>query len=117
IYPSLTGIGQSGGGGAAGTTNRTILNRVWGDATSTGPGTGWVRYDATLGVVPLDPTTEYATSFTTGASSNNVKLAAPVTGIDTATTVNSLIVGAGGGVTGTGTLTLSSGNLMTVGGA
>jgi autotransporter-associated beta strand protein len=120
--PTLTG-----GGGAIGTTTTSILPYAIGDNgelqgtyyVTSGLGTDFVTYGAN-GVQLL---TTYASTITSGASAlNNVKVTdTSATGINAATTINSLIlnsVAAAAGspgtssVDGTGTLTLNSGALM-----
>ncbi|MBS0660945.1 MAG: autotransporter-associated beta strand repeat-containing protein [Verrucomicrobia bacterium] len=107
-----------GGGGAAGTSTRSILPWAVGDGSNFGAspsnGTGFVTYDLVTGVRLLNPTTEYNVSnnFNTAGASDNVRLTAAPTGPSTARTVNSLFVATSGlTLSGSQPLTLSSGAL------
>lgn len=113
VFGSGAIVASTGGGGGAGTTNRTILTGIYGDSSASGSGSGWVRYDSTLGYVLLNPSTEYASSFV--ASTSNAALTSAITGLDSPTSVNSLILRGGGSVAGAGTLAITSGNLMSTG--
>ncbi len=96
----------SGGGGAVGTTNQSILPWAFQPATSS-----YLTYGAD-GLRPL-ATSEYATSLISAGPTDNVRS----TGADmlvATTTVNSLVV-TGGNVTGAFDLTLDSGGLSITG--
>ena len=112
-----------GGSGGAGTSTVKIVAGAYGDISSSGTGTGLVTYDATYGVRLLNTATEYASTITDGQSQlDNIRVVG-ATGANTSvtvnspTTINSLSLvqggtagtGAGVNVTGTGTLTVSSG--------
>jgi fibronectin-binding autotransporter adhesin len=83
---------------------------------------GFLTYDSTVvngAVVGLRPlmASEYATSFTVGASTtNNINLTSTVTGVNSATTVGSLLIGGGGGLSGSAALTVSSGAVLAANG-
>lgn len=101
-----------GGGGAAGSTNISILPWAVGNTTATGlNNSSFVTFDATNGLRPL-ATAEYAT-LTSGESDNNNTRLTAATAISAATTVNSVLVaGAGTLLSGTGGLNITSGALM-----
>ncbi|MDR3404152.1 MAG: autotransporter-associated beta strand repeat-containing protein [Chthoniobacter sp.] len=118
-----------GGGGSIGTATTSILPFAIGDNgtyqgslyLTSGLGTDFVTYGQTTASVQL--LTTYASTITSGASAlNNVKVTdTSVAGINTATTINSLIlnstsanVGSPGAssVDGTGTLTINSGAIL-----
>ena len=110
-----------GAGGGAGTTTISILPTVIGDASPTGNGSDLVTYDATKGIRLLDTAAgEYKTSITDGQTQlDNVKLTATVGLSAPNTTINSLLLGLGGGVNASGgnpALTLNSGAILSVGG-
>jgi autotransporter-associated beta strand protein len=100
-----------GGGGAAGSTNISIIPFALGGTTTADTGSTFVTYDATNGIRPLNTSTEYNTSTTPGswASTDNVRPSgtAALTGN---TTVNSMYLNAVS-LTGTSTLTITSGAL------
>ncbi len=99
-----------GGGGPAGSQNISIIQGAVGGVVSTSAGTDMVTYGAT-GVRPLSlAALEYRTTLGAGAATDNVRLAAAtVTAADE--TMNSLVIAAGA-LTGTNTLTLTSGMLI-----
>ncbi len=108
-----------GGTGANG-TDLGILVGVYGDASSSGKGTGLMTYDAANGVRLLDTTTEYTAAIADGQTQlDNVRLvgnsgSAFVNTITTDTTINSLsfattTAGSTLTVDGTGKLILNSG--------
>ncbi len=102
--------------GPAGTPTVGILTGVIGDQSATGNGTDFVTMDPILGVRLLN-STEYATSIASGATVlNNVALTSQA-GISAPTSINSLKVQGGGGVSGTGVLTLNAGAILSTGGA
>jgi autotransporter-associated beta strand protein len=120
--PTLTG-----GGGAIGSTTTSILPYAIGDSgdyqntfyLTSGLGTDFVTYNGTS----VQLLTTYASTITSGASAlNNVKVTdTGITGINAATTINSLILTSAtatagltgaSSVDGTGTLTLNSGALL-----
>jgi fibronectin-binding autotransporter adhesin len=106
-----------GAGGGAGTTTISILPYVVGDHATGGSGTDFVTYTAN-GVRLLNAGAgEYKTSITDGQTQlDNVKLTGGAS-LSSATTINSLLLGAGGGVSGSATLNLNSGGILAVGGA
>jgi fibronectin-binding autotransporter adhesin len=117
-----------GGGGAAGTTTISVMANGFGhfnngvsSTTWFGGGNSLATYDATAGVRPLNTTTEYATTINSGSSTqNNVRLIAPLTGIDADTTINALVLDRTnsttyGQVSGTGTLRVTSGLVLVTG--
>lgn len=105
-----------GGSGAAGATNRGIMSLVVADPTPTGAGSSFATYDAVNGVTPLDLNTEYAVSVVSGSSSDdNVRATGAIAALDDATTINSLLIDTGGSVAGAGTLTVSSGSILSNG--
>ncbi len=103
-----------GGGGAAGSTTISILPWAVGATTynSTAP-TTFLTYTAANGFRPLDTATEFAGAFG-GNTTDNVRLTATTdTVISGDATVNSLILsGQGGSISGTGTLTVTSGAIL-----
>ena len=102
-----------GGGGAAGTTTISIAPWLIGGTTIADNGSTFVTYTAANGLRPLDTATEFATAFG-GNATDNVRLTAVTdTAIVGDATVNSLILtGQGGSISGTGTLTVSSGAIL-----
>jgi autotransporter-associated beta strand protein len=108
-----------GGGGNAGTANRSILRGTIGDATNGGFGQGFVTYDSRFGVQILNNATEYSSTIVDGAAStNNIRLAASSVNLTTATTVNSLLLTGNSSVTVTGSpnLTVTAGTVASIGG-
>ncbi|MEO6477601.1 autotransporter-associated beta strand repeat-containing protein [Luteolibacter sp.] len=121
-----------GGGGSLASTTTSILPYAIGDNgylqgttnLTSGLGTDFVSYNPTGGTgAGVQLLTTYANTITSGVSAlNNVKITdTSATGINAATTINSLILnsataasGSPGttGVDGTGTLTINSGALM-----
>ncbi len=96
-----------GGGGAAGSTKISIMPWAVGGTSSSDTGTTFVTYTAANGIRPLDIATEFASEFSD--ATDNVRLTTP-TVLDTDATANSLILGdAGATLSGTGTLTVTSG--------
>ena len=117
-----------GGGGGPGTSTISVMPYAFGhfnNGTSSttwfGGGNSLVTYDVNFGVRPLNSTTEYATTIISGtASLNNVRLIAPLTGIDADTTINALVLdrtnaSTYGQVAGTGILRISSGLVLAAG--
>lgn len=108
--PVLAGIGGVG-------PLTSIVRGSFGDTTPGGNGTGWLAYHPVAGLRLLGPT-EYDPTFANGSTSLvNVRTTANVSGIDAATTINSLILSGGHAVSGTGTLTLNSGMVASLGGS
>jgi autotransporter-associated beta strand protein len=102
--PTLTG-----GGTDSGTTKRIIRHAI-GDTSADGTGSGFVTYDGTLGVRLLT-SGEYSSSL---AANANVLLTANASN-GSALTVNSLRLAGGVTLSGTGGLTLSSGDIHSFG--
>ncbi len=120
-------------GGGQGTPQVSVLYRTYADDSSTGLGKGFVTYQPTGSVgnsgdqvpetdvgVRLLTASEYATTIADGAGAvlstiANTKLASAVSGINSATQVNSLVLDQGGSVAGSGTLTVYSGLIMSTG--
>ncbi|MGC3967759.1 MAG: autotransporter-associated beta strand repeat-containing protein [Pirellulales bacterium] len=99
-----------GGGGAAGTTSISILPWAVGGLSSTSLGTEFVTYGAD-GIRPL-ASVEYTSTIPAGAiSTQNYKITS-LNSLSVPTTINALVVGTGGGTSGTGSLTISSGALL-----
>ncbi len=117
-FTSLSG-GLVGGGGAAGTKTISILPYAYGD-TGTGDGNTFVTNNvpAGTGIRPLNVTTEFVGSLAaSGSATDNVRLTAGET-LGAAKTVNALLADTAGGAVllgGAGTLTLTSGALLTTG--
>lgn len=90
-----------GGGGADGTTNRSIIPFVFGNNTGTAPeannGAGvasFVAYSAANGMDPLDLTTEYAQGLAGAGATDNVRLTSATTNsASSGQTINSLLLG------------------------
>ncbi|MHA3770403.1 beta strand repeat-containing protein [Verrucomicrobiota bacterium sgz303538] len=95
-----------GGGGNAGTTHISIIPWAVGGTSTSDVGSTFVTYTADNGIRPLDTTTEFATAF--GNATDNVRLTTS-TAIDNATTANSLLLNVGVTLSGSGTLTVTSG--------
>jgi autotransporter-associated beta strand protein len=103
-----------GGGGAAGSTNISILPFAAGNVSATTAlGSSFVTWDPTTGQFrPLNTTTEYS-ALTSGESDTNNTSVAAATAINAATTINSVLVtGTGTLLSGTGGLNITSGALM-----
>jgi len=110
--------GLVGGGGAAGTTNISIIPWAIGGATTSDNGSTFVTYDAN-GIRPLNTSTEFVSTISDGTvSTNNVRLATgTTTTVNSNTTVNSLFVNGGSTATtvdGSGKLTVTSGAVFLV---
>lgn len=103
--PTLTGAGASG------TTSVGIIAHATYDASASGSGSDFVTYD-TNGVRSLT-SSEYSSTVTAGT---NVKVTGAVTNTG-ATTINSLIIGAGGGISGGTSIAVTSGDILVAGGA
>ena len=98
-----------GGGGAVSTTNQSILPYVVARGANAGNADTFATYDAN-GVRAL-LATEFISAITDGTSStDNARLTASGT-INSPTTVNSLVL-AGGTVTGSGSLSVTSGAVL-----
>ena len=112
-----------GGTGLAGTTTISINPFIVGQNTSlTGNAQFGFMTDKintvilSNGLRNLVGGTEYATTLTSGENSTkNVNLSADVVGINSATTVNSLRLDQGTRISGTGTLTVTSGGILALG--
>jgi len=106
-----------GGGGAAGSTNISILNWALGATTASGAANTFVTYDAVNGIRTLDTATEfqnYADTYggaVTGTANSNTRIATGTVTFTGDNTVNSLMMGETGTSTlaGSGTLTVTSG--------
>ncbi|MFO0808647.1 MAG: hypothetical protein U0746_08500 [Gemmataceae bacterium] len=121
--------GAVGGGGGPGTTTRSILPYVSARVTASDGTPTFVAWDAATGkLVPLNPTTDYASNLYLIGTSNptaNVRRAVSATNsyaggtasLNAATTVNSLLLGTdrndaivfGNSVAGSATLTVAGG--------
>jgi fibronectin-binding autotransporter adhesin len=100
-----------GGGGAAGSTNVSILPYAIGDPSASGVGTSFVTYGA-FGIRPLNVSTEYQLNSLTGTD-RNVRVTSSIANNSTVT-VNSLFI-AGGAITGAGTINVGSGAVLIAG--
>lgn len=95
---------QLGGGGAPGTTTRSIVPWIIGGTSANDTGTTFVDYvnDAAIGFRPL-PFTDFTSSITSGTTTaDNVRLTTSQS-IAATTTRNSLIIATGGGLTNSAT--------------
>lgn len=108
IFINQAPTGLVGGGGTGAKTS--ILPYAIGDTAIAGSGNTFVTYSAATGVRPLNRTTEYRTTLASAAVDENVRLTANES-LNTARTVNALLLD-GGGVNGTGALTIASGALL-----
>jgi autotransporter-associated beta strand protein len=117
-------VGGSGvaGSAAAGSTQLSIVPYIIGQNTSL---TGNAQYGfvtdkvggslLATGIRNLT-TAEYLTTFASGNTTNdNVNLATVLSGINAATTVNTVRLDTNAGIVGTGTLTVSAGGVMSIG--
>jgi autotransporter-associated beta strand protein len=121
VYPALQPVG---GGGARGTTTISILPGVIGDNDPAGLGNTFVTYEGPNGLATgmraLTPaefgSTVRAVTGSVGLSSENVRLsgAAPVSEV---AAVNSLLLTGSGGTSGSGTLAVTSGNVLVTAGS
>ena len=109
----------TGGAGPGGTTAISIIAGAFGDTNPNGNGTQLVTYDLNNGIRLLNPATEYATGLNKGTvMSDNVHVVSTTAGVNNTTAVNALWVDGTAGpvsITGTGTLTLSAGNILVSG--
>jgi len=101
--------GLVGGGGTGPNTN--ILPFIVGDSSATGSGTGFVTYDPATGLRLLNPATEYTMSLAAAAPTHNVSLAGNETN-DAAVTVNSIVLDGNETLSGTGTISVTSGAVL-----
>ncbi len=114
--------------GKANTPQVSVIYRMYGDSASSGLGSGFVTYDRgsdhaqndTDPGVRLLAAGEYAGTIADGAGAvlstiANTKLTSAVAGINSATRVNTLLLGENGSVAGSGTLTVESGLIMSTG--
>jgi fibronectin-binding autotransporter adhesin len=110
------------GAGAVGTTTVGILPIAFGYDTNTMQ-YGFLTYDTTspqvngavLGLRPLNASTEYASTFTAATATTNVNLTSTTS--LTTSTIGSLLIGGGGGISGGTTLTVDSGAILAANGA
>jgi len=110
-----------GGGGAAGTTNQSIIPFMWStkgalnSEGAVGSGTGtFVTYTPATGVRPLDLATEYKAGFSGAAATDNVKVDAGTSNAaGSGQVINALRLGNAGG-TGTGTPPTVTGGPLTI---
>jgi autotransporter-associated beta strand protein len=102
-----------GGGGAAGSTNISILPWAVGNTSASATaGSSFVTWDATSGALRPLAIAEYTTLSSGLSTTDNTRLTA-ATAIAAPTTVNSVLVATGGTLlTGTGGLNITSGALL-----
>jgi len=98
------------GSGSAGTNTVGIITHAYGDQSVAGTGTDFVTYDATNGVRPLTASEYSPNAFVGGA---NVNITTPTASSSTA--INSLLIGAGGQITGSSAMVISSGEILVAG--
>jgi autotransporter-associated beta strand protein len=101
--PSLVGGNGTG-------ANTSIIPYAIGDIAAQGNGTGLVTYDPVKGIRLLDNATEYVSTFAAATPTSNVRISFPQLAGDT--TINSLFLSGGTFFTGTGTLTVASGTIL-----
>jgi fibronectin-binding autotransporter adhesin len=106
-----------------GAANIRILPVAFGFDASSGQ-FGFLTYDTAivngvaLGLRPLNPASEYASSFTVGASTtNNISVSSAITNVNSSTSVGSLLINGGGGISGAGSLTVTSAAVLAANGA
>ncbi len=121
LFTDSTGISGSflkGGTGGAATTTQKVITFMVGDTSPTGYGSDLVTYDLTQGVRALSLAAgEYKTTITDAQTQlDNVRLNTPVS-LANSTTINALLLAAGGSVTVASgkTLTVSSGVVTPIG--
>jgi fibronectin-binding autotransporter adhesin len=78
-----------GGGGAAGTTNISIVPYIVGAGSTDPSASSLMTYNSVTGLRPLNTATEYAADLATAGSTDNVRLVAAAS-LGTSKTVNSL---------------------------
>jgi fibronectin-binding autotransporter adhesin len=102
-----------GGGGAAGMTDISILPFAIGNVSATATASSnFVTYDPVTGQLRPLASTEYST-LTSGESDMNNTVVTAATAISAPTTVNSVkVTGTGTDLTGTGGLTITSGDIL-----
>jgi hypothetical protein len=114
LFTTSPAAGLAGGGGAAGSSTQSILPYAVGRSGATGNAETLVTYDAINGVRALT-TAEFTSTILDGTStSENARLTTAST-LNSATSVNALVL-AGGSVSGTGNLNLSSGSFLVASG-
>lgn len=103
-----------GGSGAAGSPNISIIPWAIGDTNAANAGLGFVTYDVSNGIRPLDPSLEYDTSFVGGVTNDhNVMIGVFATNtINSDAAINALCVQNNSLVNGTGRLAISSGAIF-----
>jgi|GEM_PF-4162465 len=112
-----------GGGGAAGTTNVSVIPYVVGaelppaaNLLASLNAKTFYTYDANLGLRPLARTTEYQTSLGSAGTTDNVRLSVGPISMASATTINSLVLSddsaSPGTLTLSNTLTVQSGAIL-----
>ena len=113
ILSTATPSGLVGGGGAAGSTTISILPWAIGNTSATATtSSSFVTYDPATGQFRPLATTEYST-LTSGEADQNNTVVTAATAIAAPTTVNSVkITGTGALLSGTGGLTITSGDLL-----
>ena len=118
---STDSIAQVGGGGAAASTNISIVPWMVGQITNGGVGNSLVTYvDATIGLRPLNLTTEYIIDSTTlsGVLTDNIRYATSQT-TTTPTAINALVLDSAAGdvvVTGDASaMEITSGTILAAG--
>ncbi len=113
---AATAPNLKGGAGANGTSTKSIIAYTFGDTSSTGSGSGFVTYDASVGVRMLSAS-EYSSTISNGSSVlHNVKLSGTaITGINSATSVNSLWLADGSSIAGSGAVTINAAAILATG--
>ncbi len=113
---ATAGLNLTGGGGAAGSTTISIVPYAVGDSSATGYGTDFVTHTAN-GIRLLNAGAgEYQSAITDGQTAlDNVSVASAQT-LSAPTTINALRLVSGGGVTGSGSLTVNSGAVLALAG-
>ncbi|MFA5119199.1 MAG: autotransporter-associated beta strand repeat-containing protein [Candidatus Omnitrophota bacterium] len=120
-FTNATGLSLTGGGGAAGTTNISIVPFAFGDTSVAGAGISFVTHNIdtngnTNGIRPLVLATEYIlNSVVAGSAGRNVRITA-ATNAATTVSINSLLVDGANLTfnTNTRTLTVASGAVARV---
>ncbi|MDB6155057.1 MAG: hypothetical protein JWL90_3510 [Chthoniobacteraceae bacterium] len=97
-------------GGAGSGAEISILPYAIGETALTGYGSGLVTYDPARGIRLLETATEYAATLEAATPTGNVRLVADAV-VNAPRTINALVI-SGGAITGSGTLSVTSGTIL-----
>lgn len=98
------------GGGAPGANTSILPWAIASDTSATGAGSTLVTYNTNSGIIPLNLTTQFVSSLSSSAATNNVSIVG-LEVISAPRTINSLAM-SGGGIQGSHPLTITSGVIL-----